>query len=91
MTHEEILSAIEDIKAEVHGMYGAHHAARLAQLDGALDTAAMAVQHLLDEEEREVDLAQRILNRATVHGNDEAKSPTERSMDEIRRIAGKAN
>lgn len=86
MTREEMQAALEGVKAAAHEQYGAHHTARLGQLDQALATASMAVGHLADEEEREVELAGRIISRAKVHGNDEVVSPVGRPHAETLRI-----
>lgn len=84
---DEALAKLADVRASVVGHFGAHHEARLAQFTAALDTAVMAVEHLVDEEAREVDLANRIVARDTVHGQHETSSPVNRAHAETLRIA----
>jgi hypothetical protein len=55
MTSADIHTRLAEIRADVHSMYGSDdglHRARLEQLDGALATASMAVEHLSEEEIR---------------------------------------
>jgi len=87
-THEEALAALGAVKGFAEEAYGAHHAGRLGQLDTALSTARMAIEHLADEDARELDLARRIVRRDRVHGDNEVVSPVGRSYDETLRIAG---
>lgn len=87
-SHDDALAALDAVQAFAQETYGVHHAGRLAQLGTALSTARMAVEHLVDEDVRELDLAKRIVRRDKVHGNDEAISPVGRSYDETLRIAG---
>lgn len=89
LSPDEALAALADVRASMTAHFGAHHEVRLGQLAAALDTAAMAVEHLVDEETREVDLATRIVNRDTVHGHHEATSPVNRPFQDTLRIAGK--
>lgn len=87
-THDEAVAALEAAEGFARNTYGAHHVGRLRQLSAALATARMALEHLADEEPREVDLANRIIRRETVHGPHEATSPVGRSYEETLRIAG---
>lgn len=87
-THDEAVAALNAVQIWTEQTYGSHHSGRLAQLGAALSTAHMAIEHLVDEEAREVDLARRIVAREKVHGQDEAHSPVGRSYDETLRIAG---
>lgn len=87
-SHEEALAALEAVKAFAEETYGAHHAGRLGQLGTALSTARMAVEHLADEDARELDLARRMVRRDKVNGDNEVVSPVGRSYDDTLRIAG---
>lgn len=53
MTREEAHEALKKVGGEMHALHAGHpvHDARLAQLDGALATARMAVDHLFDHAE----------------------------------------
>jgi membrane-bound lytic murein transglycosylase MltF len=84
---DEALAKLADVRASVTGHFGAHHEVRLGQFTAAIDTAVMAVEHLIDEEAREVDLANRIVARDTVHGQHEATSPVGRTHSDTLRIA----
>jgi hypothetical protein len=88
LSPDEALAALADVRASMTAHFGAHHEARLGQLAAALDTAVMAVEHLVDEEAREVDLANRIIARDTVHGQHEVVSPVSRAHADTLRIAG---
>lgn len=69
------------------------HSARLDALDSALAAATMHVEHLFDEEVREVELAGRISRREKVHGLDpshEVISPVGRSIEHTLDIAKRA-
>jgi hypothetical protein len=88
-TPDEALAVLADVRASMTGHFGAHHEARLGQLVGALDTAVMAIEHLVDEEMREADLAARIVARTAVHGQHEATSPVNRPFEDTLRIAGR--
>jgi hypothetical protein len=87
-TADEALEALAEVVSFANTTFGAHHEGRLGQLRTAVATARMAVEHLVDEEVREVDLAQRIVRRDKVHGQDEAASPVGRPYVETLRIAG---
>ena len=96
MTREEALAMLETVRKAMHEQFedgtekhGHTHAPRLHAIDGALDNAAMHIQHLHDEEAREVDLAQRILRRETVHEKDEVRDHSGRSLDHTRTIAAR--
>lgn len=92
MTREEALAKLEEVRSAMHEQFQDEHgthAARLGAIDGALDSSAMHIEHLHAEEEREVELAQRILDRAKVHGNDEARDHSARSLDHTRAIAAR--
>lgn len=60
----QLLSQLDDVLTTCRTMFGrAHdgaHTARLAQLEGSLATAKMAISHLHDEHEREADLRKRV-------------------------------
>jgi hypothetical protein len=72
---EGALAALEQVREWAHtdfGPPGPDHSVRLAQLDSALATAGMAVEHLVDEDVRHRHLHQRIVNEpalATIHGH----------------------
>ena len=51
MTKDDYLQSLEDVRVEAHEEFR-DHPDRLAQLDSALATAAMVVEHLFDEEVR---------------------------------------
>ncbi len=51
MTQDEALAALAQVRQAMHEQFP-DHPARLAQLDGALATAGMAVEHLHDEQAR---------------------------------------
>lgn len=89
LSPDEALAALADVRASMAGHFGAHHEARLGQLGGALDTAVMAIEHLVDEEVREVDLANRIIAREKVHGEHEVADPLGRPYEDTLRIAGR--
>jgi hypothetical protein len=89
----DAIAALTAVAASMRAQFGEHHAGRLGQLDQAVATAVMAVQHLVDEEAREVDLANRIIAREKVHGSDasnEVSSPISRDYADTLRIAGRA-
>lgn len=93
LTAEEALDLLGHVKSAVHARFEDEHGthqARLSQLDSALATAVMAVEHLHDEEVRERELAQRILQRSTVHGADEVVSPVRRAHEHTFAIARRA-
>jgi len=78
LTRDEIAAALKEVGESLHAQFEDEvgtHRSRLLQLDGALTNAAVAAENLFDEEVREVDLATRIMERATVHGSDEVRSP----------------
>lgn len=55
MDKGEALTHLESIKTAMHQQFGETddlHRGRLAQLDHALATAAMAIEHLVDEDVR---------------------------------------
>lgn len=53
MTQEQATAALGDIRDAMHARFdGARHLGRLEQLDYALATAGMAVDHLHDEQVR---------------------------------------
>lgn len=55
MTRDDFLTRLAEIRADVHAQYDGDddlHSARLAQLDGAMATAGMAISHLGDENVR---------------------------------------
>lgn len=86
LSPEEALATLASVRSSMTAHFGAHHEVRLGQLVAALDTAVMAVEHLVDEEAREVDLANRIVARDTVHGQHEASSPVGRAHAETLHI-----
>lgn len=59
VTVDETKTALENIAAAMHEQFpDERHAARLEQLDHHLSTAAMAVEHLFDEQARiDIDAA----------------------------------
>lgn len=75
MTREDALASLEAVgkaMADQFGLPGPDHSGRLAQLQGALATASMAVEHLFDEDLRARHLHQRIVNEpalAVIHGH----------------------
>ena len=90
MERDEALAELERVRAAMHQAFEDDHGthrSRLEALDSALGTAGMHVSHLFDEEQREADLAVRILNRETVHGSDEARDHSGRSIEHMRAIA----
>jgi hypothetical protein len=87
-TADEALAALAEVASFANTTFGAHHEGRLGQLSTAVATARMAIEHLVDEDARELDLAKRIVRRDKVHGQDEAISPVGRSYEETLRIAG---
>lgn len=93
MTRDDALAKLDEVRAAMHEQFGDEHGtheARLAALDSALASAAMHVEHLHDEEAREIDLAQRIVARETVHGGHEVTSPVGRNHKHTLAIAGRA-
>jgi uncharacterized protein YukE len=58
------VNVLESVRSDMHQLFeGAHHGvydARLAQLDSAIRTAAMAIEHLFDEQERNTELRERL-------------------------------
>lgn len=87
MSLDDALAALGAVKAAMHEQYPDHEA-RLGQLDAALDTASMAVQHLADEEAREVELARRLVRREKVHGDNEVVDPHGRPFENVLQRAG---
>lgn len=87
-TADEALAALAEVASFANTTFGAHHEGRLGQLSAAAATARMAVEHLVDEDAREVDLAKRIVRREKVHGDNEVASPVGRPHAETLRIAG---
>jgi hypothetical protein len=89
MDKDEAQAALESVRAAIHDKfedeYGTHQG-RLAAFDAALATAAMHVDHLHDEEDREIELAKRIVSRAQVHGG-EVISPLGRRYEHSLAIA----
>lgn len=61
---QEHVATLESVRSDLHQLFeGAHHGAydpRLAQLDSALATAKMAIEHLFDEQARNTELRQRL-------------------------------
>lgn len=72
---EGALAALEQAREwarDEFGPPGPDHRARLAQLDGALTTAAMAISHLCDEDARHRSLHDRVTGEGAVadkHGH----------------------
>jgi hypothetical protein len=79
LSPDEALAALADVRASMTAHFGAHHEARLGQLGAALDTAVMADRAPRRRGAREVDLANRIIARDTVHGQHEVVSPVSRA------------
>jgi hypothetical protein len=71
MTREQIQAALKQLGEELHAKFEDEvktHGARLEQLDAFLANVSMAVDHLFDEEEREVDFAVRFLEQEADKG-----------------------
>lgn len=85
---DDAIAALKAVSASMRATFGPHHEGRLGQLDQAIATAVMAVEHLVDEDARETDLAVRIVNRDKVHGDHEVTSPVNRPHAETLKIAG---
>lgn len=66
MTREEALAKLDEVRRAMHDQFPGNPG-RLEQLDSALSTAGMAVEHLHDEEAREADLRKRLVEGDT-HG-----------------------
>jgi hypothetical protein len=78
---EGALAALEQVREWVHtdfGPPGPDHSGRLAQLDSALATARMAVEHLFDEDLRERDLHRRMTEAALSRHDPEMAKALER-------------
>ena len=90
---DEIQAALRQVGKALHEQFedeGGTHAARLAQLDVALTNAEVIVGHVFDEEERELDLARRIVGRETVHQGHEVRSPVGRPHEHYATVARRA-
>ena len=93
MTRQEALDQLAEVRDAMRQQFSDEfgtHDARLAAMEGAHDTMAMHIEKLHDVEEQEQDLARRILGRETVHGGDEVRDHSGRSMAHIRAIAARA-
>lgn len=90
MLPEDVTRALSELREAVPAMFGPHHESRLAQFDSAMATALMAVEHLADEQVRELELAKRRLDRATVHGSDEVMSPLGHGLEHARAVLAHA-
>lgn len=92
MNRQETQAALQRVGEALHQQFEdevATHSLRLQQLDSALATAAMAAECLFDEEEREIELAQRMVARTRVHGDNEVISPTGRTREQAAVIAAR--
>jgi hypothetical protein len=74
----DVRVALESLASTLRGQFEDNvgtHTSRLEQLEGSLATAVMAAEALFDEEEKETDLAKRVMSRTRVHGDNEIVSP----------------
>jgi len=81
MTREEALSKLAEVGKAMRKRFEDEHGThepRLQQLDATLAHARDLVGHLHDEEEREVDLARRLLDQEPVHNSHPVRPPTDR-------------
>jgi hypothetical protein len=79
----EALAKLDEVRQAMHDQFP-ENSGRLGQLDSALATADMAVEHLFDEEMRHVDLVKRILSTPRGLRADDPSNAAERSAHQVR-------